>query len=150
MLPPLNFPNYQFDVTLREGKHYIFDPVRKKQVRLTPEEWVRQHIIRYLAEALHYPVSHMVVEHALRLNNLTKRADLLVYNQALKPAFLIECKAPGIILNLKVMEQVSRYNLIFMVPWLMVSNGLIHYVAYVNHEERRVNQFDHIPDYCEI
>lgn len=149
MLPALNFPAFQFQIIPEEGRQKIFDPARKKYVALTPEEWVRQHTIRFLNESLHYPLSHMIVEHSLRLNKLHKRADILVYDAYLKPFLLVECKAPGVPVNDKVLEQVSRYNLIFKVPWLLVTNGLVHYSALVCHQTSTTRFSDHLPSYTE-
>jgi hypothetical protein len=147
MLPELDFPGYSFHINRQDDKLFIVDPVRKKSVRLTPEEWVRQHWIRHLNEAYGMPLSHMAVEMSLKLNKMSKRADLLVYNRLLKPALLVECKSPDVLLTNKVFEQASRYNLIFQVPWLLISNGLVHHAAFIDQAERTTLSFDDIPPY---
>lgn len=146
----LNFPEFSFDIRHDKGKTFIFDPVRKKQVRLTPEEWVRQNIVRYFAEALGYPYSHMVLEKGLKLNTCSKRADILIYDKVLKPSLLVECKSPEIKMTSDVFEQAARYNIIFKVPWLFVSNGIVHHTAYIDHLNKCVRHVDFIPTYSEL
>ena len=105
----------------------IFDPCRKKFVALSPEEWVRQHLIRFLNEEKGFPLSSMLIEHSLKLNNTTKRSDLLIYNRDLKPLLIAECKAPSIKLDQKVLDQALRYNLVFGVKYVILTNGIHHY-----------------------
>lgn len=150
MFRKLNFPEYRFDIRDDKGKMFIFDPVRKKEIRLTPEEWVRQNIIRYLSEELGYPLSHIVLEKSLKIHHCSKRCDILAYDQNLKPALLVECKSPEIKVSAKVFEQIARYNIAFLVPWLMVSNGLTHYAAFVDHVNKSVRHLEHIPAYSEL
>ncbi|MFO7723173.1 MAG: type I restriction enzyme HsdR N-terminal domain-containing protein [Bacteroidales bacterium] len=150
MLPKLSLPEYSFNLHRKGEKLFIFDPVRKKHVRLTPEEWVRQHWIMHLHEEYHMPISHMAVEQNLRLNNMSKRADIIVYNRILQPALLVECKAPGVTLSNSVFEQASRYNLIFKVPWLLISNGNVHYAAFVDQAGRKTELVHALPGYDEL
>lgn len=150
MFPTLNFPQYAFKIKKTENGYYVFDPVRKKLVKLTPEEWVRQHVIKFLSEDLQYPISHMVSEKSLSIHTLTKRADLLVYDQMMQPALLVECKAPGIKMTSKVFEQIAAYNLAFNVPWLFITNGLNHFFAHINHVSREVKNISFIPDYPQL
>lgn len=148
MFPKLNFPAYYtFNIINKGGKTLIFDPARKKFVQLTPEEWVRQHIIRFLAEELDYPFSHMCVEKSLTLNQQSKRADLLVYDKSFNQSLLVECKAPEIKISDSALEQIARYNLIFKVPWMIVTNGLFHFFAYADHSKQKIKQVKAIPDY---
>ncbi len=146
-MEPLNFPVFQFTLRQQEGKTYVLDPARRQYVRLTPEEWVRQHVIRYLMEFLNYPLSHMAVEKKLTIHQLTRRADLLVYDQHLNPSLLIECKAPDVPLTNSTFRQVSAYNIRFKVPWLMITNGKQHFAAYIHHHEKRIVWVDQVPEY---
>jgi len=150
MLPKLSFPEYSFNLQRKGEKLFIFDPVRKKQVRLTPEEWVRQHWIMHLKAEYHMPITHMAVEHSLRLNNMSKRADIIVYNRFLQPALLVECKAPEVALTNTVFEQASRYNLVFKVPWLLISNGHAHYAAFIDQEKRTTELVNALPKYEDL
>jgi type I site-specific restriction endonuclease len=149
-MPRLSFPDYNFSLVEKKGKMMIFDPARKRLVRLTPEEWVRQHMIRYLHDAYHYPISHMAVERSLVVNRMTKRADILIYDRDLKPSVLVECKAPEVPIRNETFVQVSAYNIACKVPWLMVTNGIIHYMAWVDHAEKKILFTPDIPHYQQL
>jgi hypothetical protein len=101
----------------------IFDIIRKKWLVLTPEEWVRQHLLNYLITQMRIPASIISVEKELVLNDLKKRYDIVVYKQ-LKPWLIVECKAPYIALDSLVVEQALRYNLTVKAELLMISNGV--------------------------
>lgn len=126
-LQKLNFPAYNFPIRLREGKPYIFDRIRRKYVRLTPEEWVRQHVLSYLIEECRFPEGLIAVERGVALFGKQFRYDAMVCNRAMQPLLLVECKAPDISLSQDVMNQVARYNLMHHVRFLFISNGLAHY-----------------------
>ena len=102
---------------------YIFDPLRKKNVKLTPEERVRQNLIVVLNEQCGYPLSHMASEYSFSFNSLTYRADIVVFNRQLKPKILVECKAPSVVLSEDVIDQVIRYNYVLKVEYILISNG---------------------------
>lgn len=106
----------------------IFDPVRKKFVDLSPEEWVRQHYIRFLAEERNYPLSLFSVERGLKLNSTNKRTDILIYKNSKEIFLLVECKAPEVAITKKVVEQSLRYNLTHNSQYIAISNGLKHFV----------------------
>ena len=103
---------------------YIFDFIRKKWLVLTPEEWVRQHLLNYLVTEKKIPASSISIEKELMLNDLKKRYDVVVYTRQLKPYLIVECKAPYIELNKEVVEQALRYNLTVKADLLMISNGV--------------------------
>jgi type I site-specific restriction endonuclease len=109
-----------------KGKE-IFDPVRKKYVILTPEEWVRQQVIHFLVTEQKVPLSHISVETALTYNTCDYRADIVVYNHALTPLLLVECKAENVSITQDTFHQIARYNMVLKVPFLFVSNGKQHY-----------------------
>jgi hypothetical protein len=102
----------------------VFDEIRRKWLQLTPEEWVRQHLVHYLVKHLGYPASSIAIEKELRLNDTKKRFDVVVFNRRLQPFLIVECKAPYIALNHEVIQQAQRYNLILKAPFLMISNGV--------------------------
>ena len=106
----------------------IFDFIRKKWLVLTPEEWVRQHVLNYLVNRKKFPASSIAIEKELKLNDLKKRYDIVVYNRDLKPYLIVECKAPYVRLDGPVIEQALRYNLIIRSPILMVTNGIADFV----------------------
>jgi len=143
----LNLPSYDFRQIEEEGRHFIFDPFRKKYVSLTPEEWVRQNFARYLNEELEYPASRMMTEVSLRLNGLAKRSDILVYDRQGQPLVLVECKAPAVKITGATFDQAARYNMVFRVSWLLVTNGLQHYCCYVNYKTQKVEFKDSLPHF---
>ncbi|HLP18974.1 MAG TPA: type I restriction enzyme HsdR N-terminal domain-containing protein [Chitinophagales bacterium] len=117
------FGTYNFRTEDREGGQFIFDEVRRKFVALTPEEWVRQHILHYLIHDKKFPKSLIAVERGIELNGLQKRFDVVVFANDGLPKMIIECKAPEELLNDKVFEQIARYNLSLRVDYLWVTNG---------------------------
>lgn len=129
----LDFPEYPFRTRTEAGRREIFDPVRRRFVALTPEEWVRQHVIRYLAEEKSVPLSLMAVEKSLVVNRLSRRCDLLVHNNSGKAVMMVECKAPGVKLSQSTFEQIARYNMALQLPWLWISNGHSHYCCRIDH-----------------
>ncbi len=144
-LPLLNFPPAVFRFGRSGNLPTIFDPFRKKYVALTREEWVRQHTLAYLTDHLHYPAGLICVEKSLVLNRMAKRADILVYNSLHRPALLVECKAPEVSLTQPVFEQIARYNLVFRVSFLLVTNGMDHYVFHVSFETGKLSVAPEIP-----
>lgn len=130
----LNLPAYDFKTAKKEGRSVIFDSLRRRWVKLTPEEWVRQNFIRYLVEERQFPGSLIAIEHSLRLNRQDFRADAVVFSTAGKPLLLVECKAPEVKITQKVFDQVVRYNFEFRVDYLLVSNGLTHFCCKIDKE----------------
>jgi len=145
--PLLNLPT--FDVNLRSVKQRteIFDSFRQRYIKLTPEEWVRQHTLHYLVEHLNYPKNRIAVEVSLNLNKLSKRADILVYSAKLVPWMIIECKASTVKLNQSVFDQAARYNLVMNVPYLAVTNGIQLQAAEIIHSEERIIRLEKLPDW---
>ncbi len=123
----LNLPDYTPLLNFNEVLGTIFDPLRKKMVALTPEEWVRQNFIRHLIVSLKYPEGLIAVEKNLVINHMKKRCDILVYNKHGHPVLLVECKAPQVQITQKTFDQIAVYNLKLNVKYLIVTNGLNHY-----------------------
>ena len=146
----LNFPVYDFRYTERENKKYIFDIIRKKYVLLTPEEWVRQNFIRYLLEEKGYIQSLVRVEMFFKLNRLSKRADIALFDRNGKPKILVECKSPKVAISQVVFEQVARYNLSFKVDFLVVTNGMQHFCCKMDYEKKSYTFLKEIPDFEEM
>lgn len=103
----------------------VFDPVRKRWVNLSPEEWVRQQFVLLLTETHHYPMALMATERSIELGPLQKRVDLLVYDRSQQPWMLIECKAETVTLNNSVLEQLLRYNMSVPCRYLLITNGIV-------------------------
>jgi hypothetical protein len=118
------YPQYPFKIKEEPaGKEFIFDELRKQWVRLTPEEWVRQNFIQYLIQVKKYPSSYIALEKRIKLGELNKRFDLLVFNSAAKPWMMIECKAASIALDKSVIWQILHYNIAVPVKYLIITNG---------------------------
>jgi hypothetical protein len=126
-LPALNFPAYQFRMKEEYGALQIFDPARKKYVALTPEEWVRQHLIHYLNKDKGYPIGLMKIEKEFKYNKLSKRADIIVCGRTGAPLLMAECKSPDVVITQGVFDQAMRYNLIMDVKIMVLSNGINHF-----------------------
>jgi hypothetical protein len=146
----LNLPAYDFKIRSTEGKQEIFDLVRKRYVALTPEEWVRQHVVQYLVHSFHVPSSLIVVEKSLVLNKMKKRADVLVYGISGSPVMIVECKSPNVKISQKTFEQVARYNMVFKVKYLLVTNGLDHFCCLIDFENQHYTFLENIPDYSQM
>jgi hypothetical protein len=142
----LNFPAYDFKISEGDGKSYIFDIIRKKNVVLIPEEWVRQHIIKFLIEN-NYPASLISVERQLKFNQLKKRFDILVYDNQAKPIMLIECKAPDVKLSQETLNQIALYNTQFKVDYLFISNGLTHLIYRFDKELKKYYPLKNFPNW---
>lgn len=143
----LNLPRYAFKIKSIKNKYFIYDLIRKKEVVLTPEEWVRQHIVHYLIEEKNYPVSLIALEKKLTLNGLTKRTDILIFNQNGTPEILVECKATNVQITQDTFDQIARYNMKLDAKYLMVSNGLEHFYCIMDHQNESYQFLRDIPNY---
>ena len=143
----LNFPSFEFKIREVNGRQEIFDPVRRKYVTLTTEEWVRQHLISYLTLIKNYPVSMIGVEKQLMLNKLQKRFDLVVFERNAKPFLLVECKAPGVEITEKTFDQAARYNMLLQAEYFLITNGLEHYTCRIDYENKQYVFIEEIPDF---
>jgi hypothetical protein len=150
LLCPLNLPPYPFRITERDGKLFVFDEIRKKELLITPEEWVRQHFVQYLAAQKQYPKSLIKLEGGLKLNGRAKRTDILVYNSSAEKLLLVECKAPSVKITQAVFDQIARYNMVHQVPLLVVTNGLEHFYCKIDFEEKKYYFLEELPDYESI
>jgi hypothetical protein len=144
---PLNLPPYPIRIKEEENGTYIFDVIRKKFLLLTPEEWVRQHLIHFLVEEKKYPRSLIQLEGGLKLNNLQKRSDILIFNNIGQKIVLIECKAPSVKISQETFDQIARYNFVHQVKWLVVSNGLQHYCCEIDFQQQSYRFVEQLPDY---
>jgi hypothetical protein len=119
----INYPEPGFRIKKEKGKEFLFDPLRKKWLLLTPEEWVRQNFLQYLIQAMHYPSSLIALEKEIMLGELKKRFDILVYNKDHQPWMIVECKAAEIKLNEDTLQQALRYNISVPADFLVITNG---------------------------
>ena len=119
----INFPEHPFKTKKEDNKEYIFDEFRKRWVILSPEEWVRQNFLHYLMTEKNYPASWLAVEREMKLGELSKRFDILVFDQRAKPFMMIECKSMDVELSENILAQVVRYNMAIPVSILVITNG---------------------------
>jgi hypothetical protein len=149
-LKQLNLPEYSFKIRGKEGEEMILDPLRRRFVKLTREEWVRQHFIQYLINKGKYPPGLMGIEIQHGHNRLKKRIDILVHNRSGDPVMIVECKAPEVDLDDKVFEQIVTYNRKYHVPYLVVTNGLHHWACKFNDDFTHWDYLLVIPLYEEL
>ena len=138
----LNLPNYDFKIKTEQGLTQIFDPIRKKMVRLTPEEWVRQHFIAYFIDKLKYPKGLLTIEKKIQYGGLEKRWDLAVFMRDQSCFLLLECKAPSIPINQVVFEQSLTYYKELQAEYLVMSNGNDHVIL-----KKEINGFKRLTDF---
>lgn len=143
----LNLPRAELKVVEREGKRFVWDILRRRYVRLTPEEWVRQLFVHFLIDHKHYPTSVIGNEVSIHLYGTSKRCDSVVYDDCARPLMIIEYKAPEVEITQRVFEQIGRYNIRLRVRWLVVSNGLQHFCCRVDYENNRFEYVADIPEY---
>jgi hypothetical protein len=143
-LENLNLPAFEYKIKKQENKPFIWDEIRKKHVLITPEEWVRQHFIHFLI-GNNYPKTLISVETGLKYNQLQKRSDILVLDRFGEPFFLIECKAPKIKIDQKVLNQAIFYNQVIKAPFVGLTNGLQHFFCGINFESGKVEVMKDLP-----
>lgn len=143
----LNLPTYNFKLKSSENKTLIFDKIRKRYFVLTPEEWVRQHFVRFLIEEKKYPTSLIALEKQLTVNKRKKRTDILVFNNKGNHNIIVECKAPTIKITQATFDQIARYNLKLKANYLIVTNGLEHFYCKMDFAKETYIFLKEIPDY---
>ncbi len=147
----LNLPTYDYKLKRNaDGQIAIWDNIRNKYIVLTPEEWVRQHFIAFLIHHRNYPAGRIGNEISLTLNGRSRRCDSLIYDAQGQPLALIEYKAPHIPITQQVFDQIVRYNMVFCVPYIIVSNGMSHYCCHINYDTRSTTFLREIPSYNEL
>ncbi|RMH67366.1 MAG: type I restriction enzyme HsdR N-terminal domain-containing protein [Bacteroidetes bacterium] len=144
---PLNLPPCDVHLQRVGETRMIFDPLRKKYVKLTPEEWVRQHFIQFLIRERGVPRALIAVEMAFTYQRMRRRADVVVHDRQGRPLVLVECKAPEVEITQAAFDQVARYNKVVQAPYLVVTNGLVHYCCALDHEAHTYRFLDDLPPY---
>ena len=140
----IEYPLYQPKIKEENGKEFIFDEFRKRWVMLTPEEWVRQNFLQYLTQIKKYPASLIAIEKEIKLGELKKRFDVVVYDKKGNPWMIIECKEMNVVLDKSVLDQVLRYNITLHVPYLVITNG--SYCMALLLSDNTMNEIDFLPD----
>lgn len=146
----LNLPPFDIHFKEHDGRRMVLDVLRRKYVALTPEEWVRQHFVHFLMEHKGYPKGLLANEVELRVGGKRLRCDTLLYNNGLKPRMIIEYKAPEIEITQRVFNQISAYNLLLRVDYLVVSNGCRHYCCRMDYDRNSYEFLTDIPSYDEL
>lgn len=146
----INLPPYEIKLREQNGRRQIFDFLRRRYVALTPEEWVRQHFVHYLIEQKGYPKGLLANEVELQIGEKKLRCDTLLYNRALQPKMIIEYKAPDIAITQRVFNQITVYNFLLHVDYLIVSNGRQHYCCRMNYEKGEYSFLQDIPLYTDL
>lgn len=145
--PQLNFPGFSFRVRKKEtsGIHEVWDELRKTWLVLTPEEWVRRHVVRFLSEIRGIPAVLISQECPVCVQGMNQRADIVVYARDGKPFLLVECKAPSVNIDMVVYAQALRYNNVLGAQHIMLTNGNEHYL-YSKTPEGDYAQADEFPE----
>jgi len=141
----IDYPAYQPKIKTSEGKEFIFDELRKQWTLLTPEEWVRQNFLQYLLQVKKYPATLIAVEKEIVLNGLKKRFDIVVYNRAIQPWMVVECKEMNVPLTQAVLDQVIRYNMVLQTAYLVITNG--SYCFAVTFTKGKMQELQQLPEY---
>ena len=152
-LPKLSFPQYEFKLqpaSVPGQSLKIFDIIRKKYVSLSPEEWVRQHLLHFLVNERKFPQSLLSVEKKVLVNKLYRRTDIVAYSTALKPIMIAECKAPSVVLSQDAFDQTARYNMTLGVSYFIVTNGFEVHCCTIDHNSRTYVFLKEIPFYSDM
>lgn len=144
---PLIFPAFEYKLTQKEGKLFIFDTIAKKFRALTPEEWVRQHCLNYLTQHLQYPASCIQIEGGHQINSLQRRTDIQVYDAAGQLLLIIECKAPHIAISEQSLLQISQYQKKNEARYIALTNGLENHIFEINLIEKQAIKINQFPSY---
>lgn len=145
MFQALNLPLADLKLVRKSEQVFVWCIIRKKQLLLTPEEWVRQHIIHYLITEKRVPIALIAAEMAIEVNKLSRRCDIVVFGKDSKPLLIIECKAPEVAITEKVFNQIAQYNFKLNVDLLMMTNGIEHVVCSIDREKHALNYLQDLP-----
>ncbi len=146
-LPPLNLPQFNFKFKQEENSLFILDEFRNKFIKITHEEWIRQNFLKFITKHLRYPKSLLKIESKIDKDNSKKRTDIIVMDKSLNPFMLIECKNSNIELNQETLNQIAQYNLKVKAPFIVITNGLNHYIFNIDFENNKIVQLNNFPEY---
>ncbi len=150
MVLNIDFIKYKNSLRIRRtatDKLEVYDIVRRKFMILQPEELVRQLVVHYLISEKNYPLSKMRVEMGLTVNERQKRCDILIFDNNFQPFLLVECKAATIPIDQTTFEQIARYNLVFRVPFLLVTNGVSTFCCQMDYATEGVTFLTELPSF---
>lgn len=147
---PLNLPSIDANIKQDGGKKLIFDPLRKRYVSLTPEEWVRQHFVMFLINYRNYPSALIANETSISLNGMSRRCDSVVFRSSLEPLVIVEYKAPQVTITKKTFMQAHSYNQVLRVPYIIITNGHTHYCYHIDYTAMSMKFLNDIPFYKDL
>ncbi len=149
---PIDYTQFKDQIKIKTEKEqrFIFDPIRKKHLVLTPEEFVRQLVILYLVQVKNYNINYINVEKQLIINGLKRRFDIIVYDSTMQPFLLVECKAPKIPINQATFDQIAQYNMPLQTQYLMVTNGIHSYCCSMDYGKRDYTFLEEIPTFKNV
>ena len=150
MMVPLNLPKASLKLKKKANQIYVWDIFRKKDLLLTREEWVRQHILHYLINYLDYPVHQIVSEFKIEVNNLIRRCDAVIFDKQGLPKMIIECKEPRVTIDDKVLHQVAQYNSQLNVDYILLTNGIVTVAVFIDRIENTIKPLTDIPSYANL
>lgn len=148
MFPRLNLTPAKLKITKMEDKFYVWDVWRKKKIQLTPEEWVRQHLLHFLVNYKGFPAERLAVEMQIEVNLLKRRCDAVVFDSMGLPQIIIECKEPEVPINADVVHQIAQYNAKLNTKWLILSNGLEHLTLFIDAQSGEFKQHNELLPYA--
>lgn len=143
----LIFPTFDYKIKHIEGKANIFDIIRKKYIVITPEEWIRQHLIHFLINQMNYPRSLIKVEDGMKLNKMSKRSDLVIYDRKGNIFLVVECKSAKVRITQKSMDQLSNYNQNYKANYLALTNGLVLFVCQMDYKNKTATFIEDFPKF---
>ncbi len=147
MFVKLNLPEVKLDLRSKNDRIYVWDDIRKKELLLTPEEWVRQHVVHFFITETGTPNGLIALEKTLKFKDKKRRFDMVVYGKDTFPKLLVECKAPDVAISNETILQIAHYNNILNVDYLLVTNGLSHCMLFINHETGKLDILQEIPNF---
>ncbi len=147
MIVPLNLPKAKLKISRKNEVLYVWCVSRKKTLLLTPEEWVRQHVIHYLVEHKNVPLGLIASEQGIQIHELFRRCDVVVYGRDQKAKLVIECKATDVDLNQHVLQQIAHYNAKLQVDYLWITNGIKHVLYHINRTDKALQVIQELPDF---
>ena len=147
-MQPLNLPPCALRTQQRDGQTYVYDFLRRRYIRLTPEEWVRQHFTHFLVHHKHYPAALLANEVTISVCGVARRCDSVLYDSNARPRMIVEYKAPTVAITQQTFNQIEVYNLLLKVDYLVVSNGMQHYCCKMDYERCSYAFLKDIPDYA--
>ena len=146
----VNKNKYPLKIISKAGNKYIFDNIRKKNVKLTPEELVRHKFIKFLVENKNYSANLIGIEQKLPVKDNFFRTDIVIYNRNAKPLMIIECKAENIKITQDTFEQIAKYNMVFQVEYLVVTNGITNYVCKLDYLSKTYTFLQDVPFFDDL